>query len=216
MLYLIFVIRIKKISIVLSHTFGETLGSIEQWIKASWVTVNIGDQIQWGCDNCGWWGISGIVGNRITWGEISLEDSIITDLLCRDGPSAGFTAHRLLFILWCKCTIIYTPWWRHQMETSSTLLAICAGNSSVTGEFPTQRPVTWGFDVSFDLRLNKRLSKQWFEMPSHPLWHHCIVLASCAEMALQLASPHIDCCLSCSVDSQSFTYSSLVIHIFIC
>ena len=27
-------------------------------------------------------------------------------------------------------------WWRHQMETFSALLAICAGNSVVTGEFP--------------------------------------------------------------------------------
>ena len=27
------------------------------------------------------------------------------------------------------------------------------------GEFPTQRPVTPSFDVFFDLRLNKRLSK---------------------------------------------------------
>ena len=30
-------------------------------------------------------------------------------------------------------------WWRHQMETFSALLAICAGNSPVPGEFPTQR-----------------------------------------------------------------------------
>ena len=29
-----------------------------------------------------------------------------------------------------------------------------------TGEFPTRRPVTRSFDVFFDLRLNKRLSKQ--------------------------------------------------------
>ena len=67
-------------------------------------------------------------------------------------------------------------WWRHRMETFSALLAICMGNSSVTGEFPVQRPVTWSFDVFFDLGLNERLSKQswgwWFEMPSPPLWHH--------------------------------------------
>ena len=69
------------------------------------------------------------------------------------------------------------PWWRHQMETFSALLALCAGNSPVTGEFPAQRPVMRSFDVFFDLRLSKRLSKQswgwWFEMPSHPLWCHC-------------------------------------------
>ena len=46
------------------------------------------------------------------------------------------------------------------METFSALLAICAGNSLVTGEFSAQRPVTQGFDDFFDLRMNKRLSKQ--------------------------------------------------------
>ena len=57
----------------------------------------------------------------------------------------------------------------HQMETFSVLLALCAGHSLVTGEFPAQRPVTRNFDVFFDLRLNKRLSQRWwgwwFEMP---------------------------------------------------
>ena len=46
-----------------------------------------------------------------------------------------------------------------------------------TGEFPAQRPVTRSFDVFFDLRLNKRLSKQswgwWFGTLSRPLWRHC-------------------------------------------
>ena len=68
-----------------------------------------------------------------------------------------------------------------QMEIFSALLALCAGNSQVTGEFPTQRPVTWSFVVFFNLRLNKRLSKQswgWsFETPSHPLWRHCNMIA---------------------------------------
>ena len=68
-------------------------------------------------------------------------------------------------------------WWRHQIETFSALLAICAGNSPVPGEFPAQRPVTRSFDVFFDLRLNKRLSKQswgwWLETLSRPLWCHC-------------------------------------------
>ena len=68
------------------------------------------------------------------------------------------------------------PWWCHQMETFSTLLALCAGNSPVTSEFLSQRPVTRSFDVFFDLRPNKRLSKQswglWCETPSHSLWCH--------------------------------------------
>ena len=67
--------------------------------------------------------------------------------------------------------------WRHQMETFSALLAICAGNSPVIREFPAQRPVTRSFDDFFDLGLNKRLSKQswgwWFETLSRPLWRHC-------------------------------------------
>ena len=42
-------------------------------------------------------------------------------------------------------------WWRHQMETFSALLAICAGNSPVAGQFPAQRPVRRSFDVFFDL-----------------------------------------------------------------
>ena len=73
-------------------------------------------------------------------------------------------------------SIFHNTWWRHQMETFSALLAICVGNSPVPGEFPTQRPVTQSFDVFFALRLNKRLSKQWwvwwFETLSHPLWRH--------------------------------------------
>ena len=60
-------------------------------------------------------------------------------------------------------------WWRHQMETFSVLLVLCAGNSP---EFPSQRPVVRSFDVFFDLRLNKRLSKT----PSGRWWRHCNVI----------------------------------------
>ena len=70
-------------------------------------------------------------------------------------------------------------WWRHQMKTFSAFLALCAGNSPVTGELPAHRPMTQSFDVFFDLGLNKRVSKQswdwWFETPSHSLWRHCSV-----------------------------------------
>ena len=73
------------------------------------------------------------------------------------------------------------------METFSTLLAFCAGNSTVTGEFPAQRPVKRSFDVFFDLHLNKRMSKQWwgwwFEMPSCPLWRHCNALFHCGQVS---------------------------------
>ena len=53
------------------------------------------------------------------------------------------------------------------------------GEFTGPGEFPTQRPVTRSFDVFFDLRLNKRLSKQpwgwWFETLSWSLWRQCNV-----------------------------------------
>ena len=70
-----------------------------------------------------------------------------------------------------------TTWGRHQMEAFSALLALCEGNSPVTGEFLSQRPATRSFDSLFNLGLNKRLSKQsrrwWFETPSCSLWRHC-------------------------------------------
>ena len=75
------------------------------------------------------------------------------------------------------------------METFSALLALCAGNSLFTGEFPAQRPVTRSFGVFFDLRLNNRLSKQswglWFETPSCSLWCH-VMIAPCFSQILCL------------------------------
>ena len=54
----------------------------------------------------------------------------------------------------CSHTQRYkATWWRHQIETFSALLAICAGNSPVPGEFPAQSPVTRSFHVFFDLRI---------------------------------------------------------------
>ena len=62
--------------------------------------------------------------------------------------------------------------WKHFRVTRP----LC-GEFTGPGEFPTQRPVTRSFDVFFDLRLNKQLSKQpwgwWFETPSWSLWRQC-------------------------------------------
>ena len=38
------------------------------------------------------------------------------------------------------------------METFSALLTLCAWNSPVTDEFPSQKPVARSFDVFFDQR----------------------------------------------------------------
>ena len=83
---------------------------------------------------------------------------------------------------------IILPSWAINMMTPSNrknfgVTDPLCGNSPVTGEFSTQRPMTRSFDVFFDLRLNKRLSKQswmskqswgwWFETLSRSLWRHC-------------------------------------------
>ena len=91
----------------------------------------------------------------------------------------GFGCHRegpaTQRLVWDRNIFEYT-WWRHQIETFSALLALCEGNSLVTGEFPSPRTVTRSFDVFVDLRLNKRLSKpsrrRWFEAPSNSIWRH--------------------------------------------
>ena len=115
-------------------------------------------------------------------------------------------------------TIIYCgdfyPRWSHQMETFSALLTLCAGISPVSDEFPTHRPVARSFDVFFDLRLNKRLSKQswdwWVETPLHPLWRHCN-----AEVEWLDTVKHRHGCNNCRMTSSqghwwSFVQKSLV------
>ena len=73
-------------------------------------------------------------------------------------------------------------------SSNGTICVTCVtdllcGEFTGPGEFPAQRPVTRSFDVFFDLRLIKRLSKQpwgwWFETPSWSLWRQCNEIASC-------------------------------------
>ena len=63
------------------------------------------------------------------------------------------------------------------MTSSNGNIFRVTGHLPVNGEFPAQMPVTRSFDCFFDLRLNKRLSKQWwgwwFETPSRPLRRNC-------------------------------------------
>ena len=95
-------------------------------------------------------------------------------------------SHRLLYQLWKPIVHDDVIKWKH----------FCAGNSPVTGESPAQRPMTRSFDVFFDLRLNKWLSKQsqgwWFERLSRPLWRHCYDL--CESVPCHTPSiPHWMC-----------------------
>ena len=79
------------------------------------------------------------------------------------------------------CWLRYPLWNCYYMMTSSNgnifrVTGHLCGEFTGPGEFPTQRPVTRSFDVYFDLRPNKRLSKHslgwWFETLSPPLWRH--------------------------------------------
>ena len=76
---------------------------------------------------------------------------------------------------WCLVYFMITSSNGNIFRVTGTL----CGEFTGPGEFPTQRPVTRSFDVFFDLRLNKRLSKQpwgwWFETPSWSLWRQCNV-----------------------------------------
>ena len=91
-------------------------------------------------------------------------------------PIAYFTGCILQFTMFGIRRI--SVFFLHHMTTTSNrnisaLLAICAGNSPVSGAFPAQRQVTRSFYVFFDLRPNKRLGKQlrswWFETHSPPI-----------------------------------------------
>ena len=44
-------------------------------------------------------------------------------------------------------------WWRHQIDTFSTLLALCAGDSPFYPQNPSKRPMARSLDVSFDMKL---------------------------------------------------------------
>ena len=88
-----------------------------------------------------------------------------------------------------------SSWWCHQMEIFSALLALCEGNSPVTGKFPPQRPVTLSFDVFFDICLSKQSRRRWFETPSRPLWRHCNLLYCWQVRFLTQITPHGTMCI---------------------
>ena len=113
-----------------------------------------------------------------------------------------------LFSIKTQCYVYRNPiinleWWRHGMETFSALLVIWEGN-------PSQRPVTWSFDVFFDLRLNQRLGKQsrrpWFETPPRSLRRHCNVrwLDGCLRFIMGIHIPIKRCLLSEKCDASIY------------
>ena len=107
------------------------------------------------------------------WKHIALHCLTCYICLSFNTSSGGRFGNRYHQIFWKNITQYqqykYT-WWRHQMETFSALLALCAGNSPVSCEFPSQRPVMRSIDVFFQLCPNKRLSKQSWG------WHFDVIV----------------------------------------
>ena len=75
-----------------------------------------------------------------------------------------------------------SSWWRHQMETFSALLALCAGNSPVTGTvmlheyFTDTRTITWYFQLLYLYLLEKCSSHReigLLNIPSSQDWVAC-------------------------------------------
>ena len=114
------------------------------------------------------------------------------------------------------------------MMTSSNGNFFCVtdplcGNSTVTGDFPSQRLVRRSFDIFFDLRLNKGLRTQsrhrWFEMPSHPLWRYCndhwhinvlLLIAHATRSVLCIVFRYF-------IEKVSYiVYRNMLIYVFLC
>ena len=137
---------------------------------------------------------------------------------CTSEKSVWTKKHYILDVK-CQCEIdnvtiqavivkswLWWAWWRHEMETFSALLAFCAGNAPVHGEFPAQRPVTRSFDVLSDLRPNKRLSKQLWGWWSETLYDVIVMGKVWILVTYKCVPVRISICLgSNAVDSNFFT-----------
>ena len=108
-------------------------------------------------------------------GDMPLPESVVANTV------------RIVCVTSCQCVKNDKHGW-HFIVHCYGLVLVTSSNGGIfrvtgpswgefTGEFPSQRPVRWSFDVFFDPRLNKRLSKpsrrRWFETPSRSLWRHC-------------------------------------------
>ena len=87
------------------------------------------------------------------------------------------------------------------MKTFSALLALCAGNTPVTDEFPPQRPMTRSFDLFFDLSLNKLLSnnRDAGDLRRHRAHYDVTVMgrrpARCTKSMIYILYLAFTCCL---------------------
>ena len=136
----------------------DIMSSIFGWV---WVVITRGSLFTaWGqkvCLHCTFWQY------RDIWNGNNIGSHYMISFSCLRKPHSSSeiyllqASHRNGLIRFGK---IPSRMMTSSKDTFSASLAICAENSPVTVEFPTQRPVTRSFDIFFDLRLNKRLSKQ--------------------------------------------------------
>ena len=117
--------------------------------------------------------------------DVIMSYSIFLPVLCC--ASQGIPVACCVALLWWNQVVTQYP-----TQSLSALIVLCltmmtssngnifrvtgpmCGEFTGPGDFPAQRPATRSFDVFFDLRLYKRLSKQrwgwWFETTSWSLW----------------------------------------------
>ena len=111
---------------------------------------------------------------------------------------------------WCHHW--FRSWWRHQMETFSALLALCARNSLVTGEFPSQRPVTRSFDVLIDLSwVNNRDTG---DLRRHWAHYDVIVMITAWRQPLSNAEPLSETLLTIVCLGTNASENSITLWIF--
>ena len=88
----------------------------------------------------------------------------------------------------------YEPWWRHQMGTFSAILALCAGNSSVTGEFPSQRLVASLMSLTVSLVTTSRIQQCFNVVTISCIYkmllflYHCCILSEIKLTATNVAT----------------------------
>ena len=101
------------------------------------------------------------------------------DMSCGDNRMHGITGgrnHKVGFVTTLRFQCTYAPMMTSSNGNIFRVTGPLCREFTGPGEFPAQRPVTWSFDIFFDLRPNKRLSKQswgwWFLTLLCPLWRH--------------------------------------------
>ena len=120
----------------------------------------------------------------------------------------SWCAHKIQCLAKMACLASVDPksgpsWWRNQMETFSALLALCEVNSPVTGEFPSQRPVTRRFDVPLICAWTNvwAHSRDAGGLRRHSA--HCDVTEMCTTVETKR------CCRNIGYPSKIYLYSNL-------